>query len=57
MDGFVVTCEIGRVTFDPHSSLTAHQQAFLLIAAHDAPGAFQFPAADGTTCEVTVTYA
>lgn len=53
MNGFDVTCTIGRVTFGDGEH-TPYQAAFLLIAEHGAEGTFLFPAEQGGMVEVTV---
>jgi hypothetical protein len=56
-DGFDVTCVIGRVSFDGEpGSPNPHVVAFQLIAEHDSPGTYRFPAPDGSTTVVTVSY-
>jgi hypothetical protein len=54
-NGFDVTCVIGRVEFG-EGDHTPHEAAFLLIANHDAPGTYSFPAEREGTIEVTVNY-
>jgi len=56
MDGFDVTCVIGRVTFDPDASMTPTVAAFALIGEHDAPGTYVFPHPVQGEIVVTVEY-
>jgi hypothetical protein len=55
-DGFDVTCVIGRVNLTEDGEHSPHEAAFLLIAAHDAPGTYTFPLRHGGDCRVTVEY-
>lgn len=54
---FDITCVIGTVTYgDDPEAPSPHVAAFMLIGEHDSPGVFSFPAADGSTCVVDVSY-
>jgi hypothetical protein len=54
VEGFDVTCTIGRVTFGESGGMTPTEAAFLLIARHGAEGHFTFPHETGGTFHVTV---
>lgn len=53
---FDVTCSIGRVYLDGEGDQTPHEAAMLLIARYDGEGEYRFPAPDGRTTVVAVSY-
>lgn len=53
---FDVTCIIGTVSLEDSGAFTPGEAAMLLIARHDAPGTYTFPAPEGGTTEVTVEH-
>lgn len=53
--GFEITQVVGRIEYDADSDLTAHEQAFLMLARLDQTGTFVW-SNGGHKVEVSINY-